>query len=121
MTDTSASPCFLSAANCGSLSSDEGTKVLAKSIMRAKPVALLMISTKFFGPTDAKGPWIEATINGTKTSNVVGYDHALGVLDMHAYAALRTLSFLFDGEQLEYVGHDETPDGKGFTFAFRFV
>jgi hypothetical protein len=112
---------LVNAANCGNHCTNDELKDLAKSLTRELPVGLVMISTKFFGPTDTKGSRIKATINGTNSSRTVGYDHSLSTLDAHAYAAVYLLSSWFEGESLQYQGHDESADGKGWCFSFRFV
>lgn len=112
---------LVNAANCGTHCSNDEIRNLAKSMVRERPAGLLIISTKFYGPTNTKGSHIKATINGTRFSRTVGYDHSLGTVEAHAYGAFYLLSGWFEGESLEYVGHDETPDGKGFSFVFRFV
>ena len=119
---TTATPTQLvNAANCGMHSTREELKELAKSMTGERLRCLLIISTKFMGPTDTKGARIKATINGTKVSRTVGYDYGLHTLDAHAYAAFYLLSSWFGGESLQYQGHDETSDGKGWCFVFRFV
>ena len=117
----SSPPCLINAANCGNHCTNQELQALAKSLTRELPVGLLMVTTKFIGPTDTKGSRIKATINGVKFSKTVGIDHSLNSLDNHAYAALFTLSAWFESETLQYQGHDESPDGKGWTFSFRFM
>ena len=112
---------LVNAANCGNHCTNDEIKELAKTMVRDRPVGLLVISTKFYGPTDTKGARIKATINGTKVSRTVGYDYGLHTLDAHAYAAFYLLSSWFEGESLQYQGHDESADGKGFCFVYRFV
>ena len=112
---------LINAANCGNHCTNDELKDLAKSLTRELPVGLVIITTKFFGPTDTKGSRIKATINGTTCNKTVGYSHALNPLDNHAYAALFLLSTWFEGESLQYQGHDESADGKGWCFAFRHV
>lgn len=114
-------PCLVTAANCGSHCTNNEIKDLAKSLTRELPVGLLIITTKFLGPTDTKGSRIKATINGVNISKTVGYDYALNSLDNHAAAALFVLSGWFEGEHLIYQGHDEAPNGNGWSFVFRFT
>lgn len=109
---------LISAVNCSSQSTNDELKALAKAMTRQRPAGLLCISTKFYGPTNTQGARVKATINGTNVSKTVGYDHSMHTLDAHAYAAFYLLSGWFEGEQLEYLGHDETPDGKGWSFVF---
>ena len=112
---------LVNAANCGNQCTNDELHDLAKSLTRELPVGLVIITTKFFGPTDTKGSRIKASMNGVGISKTVGYGHGLNPLDNHMYAALFLLSTWFEGESLQYEGHDESPDGKGWCFAFRFV
>ena len=112
---------LITAMNCGNHVNNDDLKQLAKDLNRARPTGLLTITTKFLGPTNTKGSRIRATINGVRTIKTVGYDHALHTTDAHHYAALALLSTWFEGEQLEFIGMDDTPDGKGFSFVYRFV
>jgi hypothetical protein len=121
MTTSTTPTNLINASNCGNHCSNQELQDLAKSLTRAQPVGLLIISTKFYGPTNTKGSRIKATINGTPVTKTVGYDHGLNTLDNHAYAALFLLSSWFEGESLQYQGHDETEDGKGWAYVFKFV
>ena len=113
-------PRLLNAANCGAHCTNDELKDLAKSLTRTSPVSLLSISTKFVGPTNTKSARIKATINGTNVSKTVGYDYSLHTLDAHLYATLFLLSTWFEGESLQFQGHDETTDGKGWNFVYKF-
>ena len=112
---------LINAANCGIHSTNDEIKELAKRMVRDRPAGLLIINTRFMGPTDTKGARIKATINGTKVSRIVGYDYGLHTLDAHAFSAFYLLSCGFEGESLQYQGHDDLADGKGFCFVYRFV
>ena len=121
MTTTVTPENLLNAANCGAHCSNDELKELSKSLVRAKPAGLVIISTKFMGPTDTKGSRVKATLNGTNVTRTVGYDHSLHTVDAHHYAALFLLSGWFEGESLQYVGHDESQDGKGWCFVFSWA
>lgn len=106
---------LINAANCGNHCSPDEIKALAKSLVRELPCSLVIITTKYVGGS------VTATINDTRATKRVSYDHGLNPLDNHAYAALFLLSTWFEGESLQYQGHDDSADGKGYCFTFRFV
>lgn len=106
---------LINAANCGNHCSNDEIKSLAKSLVREQPVNLVIITTAYVGAS------IKARINGTSFVKRVTYDHALNPLDNHAYAALFLLSTWFEGESLQYQGHDDSLDARGYCFTFRFV
>lgn len=119
---TSTTPArLITAANCGQHSTNDELKALAKGMIRECPLDLVVVSTKFIGPTNTKGSRIKATLNGTTVTKTVGLDYSLNELEMHAYAAFYLLSTWFEGEQLQYWGYDGTADGKGYNFVYRFV
>ena len=106
---------LINAANCGNHCSPDEIKALAKSLVRELPTSLIIITTAYTGGI------ITARINDTRGSKRVSYDHGMGPLDNHAYAALYLLSAWFEGESLQYQGHDDSEDGRGYCFTFRFV
>lgn len=84
----------------------------------------VMVYTKYLGPTDTMGSRIKAsTPMPSGKPVVVGYDHALRGSDAHQVAADRLIQeYVARNPYLAgatLVCHGDTPDSKGYAFAYR--
>lgn len=85
----------------------------------------VMVYTKYLGPTDTLGSRIVATTPGGPERVTVAYDYALSVADAHQSAADALIGKRLAANPylagFSLVCHGDTPDSKGFAFAYRAI
>ena len=84
---------------------------------------MLIIYTRYAGPTNTQGSRIIATSNyfGRKSKTTLNRDPALSGDENHLKAALKFLSHSVQGAAYELVGQSDNPTGSGMAFVFKRV